>query len=713
MGFSITAMSNEARLPSRCSLQFQIYTFISLVIMHRTFHSTKRATNALGERRAIRGLWFLLLLALATQSFSNFARADNFSLAGTGVVTMTQSGWYNQQVNKSSSGTLHFTVTKTGAYSISLQMTQFIMTDSSASIVFGIIFKANSTNSDTAVISVTDGSSTHSVTIIAQALGFVPPTKDFLVHANTLIMMPPLIIADTKTATTLIENLWASDITVSATVLSGNGFALNTTSLMIHPDTLTRYSGENLSITYTRTGHAHDTARVQVSCTSPVTQIDTIYYVSSDSQVIVAHAKLHGDPLNLSGVLAGDTTCGIVVLKNDDSTSVTITTMAIQGYFFSFTKPTLPLTLAGNSSLTIPACFMPGFPRQFTTGYLTVGYTDNHGAGGTVVLLINGTSLNCLSTLPDSSLYFEDVIAGGSVIGDVTLTNNTKQSLTFTPTFTKSGQPFEFSPNPFPLTLASKTSATVHCKFSPTVVGTRYYNGIVFNTDSGLSACTGKAVYVYGGKVLSGTDTSALDLFPSQSEILALTGQSQKITKTFTFRNNLTTDIKVDTAYITTGTHVRIVSMNPSTVPFTLAAGHFMTIDVECDADTLGYYSDELTIITDHTLLSQTFKIEAVRHTLSAVHSAQVGATNLELLASPNPSHGPITLELKGVSRANIEIMDLLGNVIARSNGLAHWSWNGAANSGAASTGVYFARATGVDAHGVLFTVTKRIVMEH
>ncbi len=95
-----------------------------------------------------------------------------------------------------------------------------------------------------------------------------------------------------------------------------------------------------------------------------------------------------------------------------------------------------------------------------------------------------------------------------------------------------------------------------------------------------------------------------------------------------------------------------------------------------------------------------------------------VPVPNADLRIYPNPSEGITNIELTGLTSANVEVLDVLGNSVARSVPLQRgpnagadvWQWN--AESGGLANGSYFVRATGRNAIGREVVVTKSLVVD-
>jgi hypothetical protein len=209
---------------------------------------------------------------------------------------------------------------------------------------------------------------------------------------------------------------------------------------------------------------------------------------------------------------------------------------------------------------------------------------------------------------------------------------------------------------------------------------------------------------------LDPNDTDMIALFPSQKQSLPIKSGTDKITKTFTFWNNSGAAVKVMSASITDGTHFRIVSTDPASLPATIQAGGRFSIDVEFDAGGGGFYSDELIIVTDHALVSQSFHLQAIRTGTADVR--QDGQAEPALMFSPNPSHGDVAITVTNATVRSLSIYDELGNLVAENTNAAEWVWGATNATGiAVGDGTYFIRAEGIGQDGKRFVSTQKLLL--
>ncbi|HEY6171403.1 MAG TPA: T9SS type A sorting domain-containing protein, partial [Candidatus Kapabacteria bacterium] len=83
------------------------------------------------------------------------------------------------------------------------------------------------------------------------------------------------------------------------------------------------------------------------------------------------------------------------------------------------------------------------------------------------------------------------------------------------------------------------------------------------------------------------------------------------------------------------------------------------------------------------------------------------------IFVSPNPAQSDVKVDFAGTTHANIEVMDMLGNTIARGETSGDWTWNGKTVSGTtAANGAYIIRIAGTSISGEQFITSKRVILQ-
>ena len=182
-----------------------------------------------------------------------------------------------------------------------------------------------------------------------------------------------------------------------------------------------------------------------------------------------------------------------------------------------------------------PADHNKSFYANLTENYSTPSHPGMH-----YTSTIYGSTDDCISSTSDT-LKLSDVIAGGWVDGETTITNTLGESVTFTNEswdyFTPgTTNPFAATNIIYPFTLAIGESKTVkfhlQTQTSSKTYGYINYSGIYnMHYTSSDASCTSRKVQLLGRAVLIGDTTgSNLKLFPSQTELLPIKSNKQTTT---------------------------------------------------------------------------------------------------------------------------------------------------------------------------------------
>jgi hypothetical protein len=208
---------------------------------------------------------------------------------------------------------------------------------------------------------------------------------------------------------------------------------------------------------------------------------------------------------NPSGLRFGEVVLGhnailAASITNNGSTSITLSTMSVNGTTFSVSGLTVPVTLNAGQSATFSVTFNP------TTNGLATGSIRFNGNAANLNVRGFGVSSQSLTSNPPN-LAFGNVQAGSTKALFVTLTNSEASSITISQQSTSSG--FTTSGLSLPLTLAGGQSFTFSVVFSPSSAGavTGIFDG--WNGKSG----------VFIGIPLTGTGTAAGQLTVSPPSI--------------------------------------------------------------------------------------------------------------------------------------------------------------------------------------------------
>jgi hypothetical protein len=406
--------------------------------------------------------------------------------------------------------------------------------------------------------------------------------------------------------------------------------------------------------------------------------------------------------LSLQNITPGDTVCDYIILHNPDSTDVKVTNVSLQGSNWSVQTPALPFTIPGNGTRTIPVCFSSpmynGYGSMMVTFTITGLGVTNTGTG-----YLYGSTIPCLETSIDT-VRFNDVIVGGYVDAAVTFTNHSSTTTMSEHHLNMFSKGFSILNDPFPTTVQTGSSITVHYRFAPDTA--RWHYG--YTTLLTDSLCQHTLTLL--GQGIPGTDSSEvnLKLFPETQELLPLRTETNSFTRTFYFRNNANKTARVTDVYLAhNDAHFSITGMTPNSTPVTLTTGQTMGVEITFTSDTNGFYHDSLVVITEDGAKATYFDLEAVRtNGAAAAVGPQVKlGESASLSLSPNPMSNMVDIHVDGVQQQRVEIYDMLGNRIAEVKGTT-WSSAGLAN------GSYIVRASGIDGTGKSFVISKRLVVQ-
>ncbi len=415
------------------------------------------------------------------------------------------------------------------------------------------------------------------------------------------------------------------------------------------------------------------------------------------------------------GVLAAaQTRCVPVTFRNTTSGPLVIDSMdhwsgpaSISGV------PQLPLLmLAGESVVLARICLTGAGSDQVYMHYTT----NNQSHYATIYLTSTApydpwVAKPCLTATMDSTL-FGPVIVGGSVTANITIANNRLDTITIgSAQFT--GDAAEFSVGvPLPVYVMPHTSQSIPVVFSThpqdSLLKSRYIAQLqlVRNT----SSCTLPS-FTLPAVTLAPTDTTvAQQLFPNQTQTLAMLGGTQTITRTFYFTNNSGTKVKVDAVTLANTSSFSIVNLSPGATPFTLNNGDKMSVTISLNTTSDQVYYDELIITTEQGVQSLHVPIQGLRSASASVPIAQI-SSDVSLRVVPNPAMNDVTVSANGIN-VNVGIFDLLGNSMASASvPSGSWRWDGTANGARVPSGNYVVRVSGIGIDGKAFVNSKMLEM--
>ncbi len=635
------------------------------------------------------------------------------------VVTYSYSGSHQLVWTSNTSKTL--TVSRTGGYT-ALMVTAYLSGSSKFSIspssvswpdssqdtgynfprYFSVSFSSNVLDTSIAWLLLTDGN--RSDTIVLTGIG-TPNTTDFSVADTSRSITVsdsgniPAIVIDG------IYNLQSSAINVTAT-LSDSGYWDLDGHGNYEVISVPGFSKTQFRLTYTPHGVYQDHVIVILTCTSPYYEQKTVLVQVTDPRYAPVYYAPTVTAPDLGLVQPGDSACGTVTIANHTVQGITITYISSDSIHWSERGGTLPFTIPAGGSMTVGVCYHPpqGDFGTYATDRIYVSYRDSSGLTGSVAANATAHTPSCMESLVDS-LQLDDVIAGGYVEATAQFLVHRTFMLTAGNGYLSWGGTVQVVSPSLPMQVHAGDTVSLRFRVTPSFdTGSySYYWGYIPLADSGCSAQIS-----FNGLATRST-TSNLQLFPAQSELLAMTTSSQVTVDTFWFINNYPGEVHIPSGgvHLAQGTYFSILGEIPHSLPDTLTTSQSLGVIVQFSGDTNGFYHDSLYIDAEHALQSMPINLEAIRTGVPAAVRGVAASGPALLWLAPNPATGPVAIAIANAEKASIEIFDLLGNRVAAVPNALSSSWDATGMSG----GIYIVRATGVDQNGNTFTLSKRLIL--
>jgi hypothetical protein len=176
---------------------------------------------------------------------------------------------------------------------------------------------------------------------------------------------------------------------------------------------------------------------------------------------------LSSTTLNFGTVTASTNKTLTVTATNNGAASVTLSSAAISTQYFSFSGPSLPLTIAVGQNATLSFVFSPNIAGTYNA---TVSIASD-AANSPATLALSGTAVSDgLLDLNPTSESFGSVTVGTQSNQTVTLTNNSASTVNISQ-IAATGSGFKVSGMSTPVALNVSQSATFTVTFGPTSTG--------------------------------------------------------------------------------------------------------------------------------------------------------------------------------------------------------------------------------------------------
>jgi len=443
---------------------------------------------------------------------------------------------------------------------------------------------------------------------------------------------------------------------------------------------------------------------------------------------------------NFGTLSIGQTECHTIFLQNTSTSPYVInsvrSTYSQNKDFTVKPIPTLPTILLPGEIVSIcDLCFSPVSQPPDTSSSSDFQLVINYAIGsntGAFYASCNGfhqpdTLLRkpCATFSVDGDL-FGPIIMDGDVSRTVTITSNRYDTLWVGNYFVISGadsNSFSFSGITFPYKLSPREVKTFTVTFSPrSNTKTVKYRDVaqldlITVTQPPIDS-NGYPIYYRGqcssynftlaGVAIPPTDPNTpTDLTAGSTDVLAMISDNSVTSETFNFKNTGSTNLKITGVSLKNGKSFAITNIAPSnTLPFTLAPDASMAVTVSMTTVNNGVYYDEVIITAEQGFISMNFELQGLRKdgVPAAVHSTPVASQHISIY--PNPTQGDIQVAIPGIRDAKIEVLDVLGKVIATATASEMWNWKSSEPAG-----TYVVHVSGTDGSGKSFQSYDRFII--
>jgi len=257
------------------------------------------------------------------------------------------------------------------------------------------------------------------------------------------------------------------------------------------------------------------------------------------------------------------------------------------------------------------------------------------------------------------------------------------------------------------LVLPGSKDSVLHASYQPSRPGQalRHFS---FAPDS--TTCDTERLLLEGTGLTPLGNRSTISLF-SSSRSFGFLSSNTSITDTFFFKNDQVDTLHIDSARFTLGSHF---SVGAPQLPLRLLKGDSIRLTLTFTARAGGgQEKDELIIATSDIVASEAYTVYGGQMlAFRSVARTKLPEFSIDLM--PNPTRGEVTVNTKGLQRAHVQVIDILGRVLITSPMADTWKWRGTDAAGhAAAMGVYIIRITGRGTNGAEVTSSKRLVLIH
>jgi glyoxylate utilization-related uncharacterized protein len=496
----------------------------------------------------------------ASLSFGNVVTGNSKSL----TETLTNSGGSSVTISAA-------TVTGTGV-SIS-GLTLPLTLNAGQSTSFTVKFAPAAAGAVSGNVTITSNGSNPSLAIPVSGTGVTPGT----LSANPAsLSFGSVQVGNSSTLSETLTNTGGSNVTISQANVTGTGYSVSGLTL---PATLTPNQSVTFNVKFAPA--AAGTVSGNVAIVSDASNSPLNIALSGDG---LAPGSLTASPSSVSfgNVVIGNSKTVPVTVTNTGGTSVTISAAATTGNSFSFTGPSLPVTLNGGQSATFNAIFTPPSAGN-KNGSLTITSNANN---PTLTIPLQGTGVTQGQLTPNpASLSFGNVVVGGNQSLSETLTNSGGTSVTISAA-SVTGTGMSLNGLGLPLTLSAGQSTSFNVKFAPAVAGV--VSGNVTITSDGANPTLN--IPVSG----TGVTPGALSANPASLAFGNVqVGSNSSLSETLT--NTGGVNVTISQANVT-GSGFSVTGL---TLPATLTPSQTLTFSVKFAPSAAGAVNGNVAIVSD------------------------------------------------------------------------------------------------------------------
>lgn len=483
------------------------------------------------------------------------------------TITLTNTGNGSASITQVSASGTGFSVSGTPAMPYTLA--------AGATVSFSVNFAPTSVTSYSGSVTVTSNASNTTLSVPLSGTGTQPP-QAMLAANPASIAFGSVNTGSSSTQSVTVTNSGNAGATINQITAIGTGFSISNAPAM--PYTLAAGATLSLSVTFAPTTVTSYSGTLALSSNASNA---TLSVPLSGTGTKPPQATLAANPANVNfgSVNTGTTGTQTVTITNSGNASASISQISASGTGFSTSGiPTMPYTLAAGATVSFSVTFAPTTVTSYS-GSLVV---NSNSSNSTLSVPLSGTGTQPpqakLAASP-TSVNFGSANTGTSTNQSVTITNSGNASATISQV-SEAGAGFTISGITTPYTLAASSSVTLTITFSPTAT-TSYSGTMTVTSNASNSTLT---------VPLSGTGSQAPQAQIGASPSAVTFGSvsaANTAQQSITLQNTGNTSASIS-QLSTTGTGFSIGGI---TLPYTLAAGASVAVQVTFSPATAGSYS--------------------------------------------------------------------------------------------------------------------------